>query len=437
METGQQPDSGVPNNLSVTILILNWNGRSLLQTCLPPLLHQTYANYHVVVVDNGSTDDSVAFVQENFPQVQLILNEENLGFSRGTNAGLRQISADVAVLLNNDVLVQPNWLAELIRPFHQDPQIGIVGCKLLFPNGTIQHLGAKLSYPLAHSHHFHYQEPDSGQITDLQDVPYVTGASLAVRQNVLQTIGLLDEAFHPFYYEEVDFCTRARASGFRVVVTPQAVAIHDESATMKSVSGLKLQTLHQNRLRYVLKHYTSEQFLHDFVPAEAAVLAENPNLPELDALRLAYFETAVTQPSVSPDATETQETAVRTALLNLRHAAILAKAQAVQPPPALAEFEFPPGRSWLNKLAARLREAWSRVAAKWLVRSLMQQQHKQNLHLLQQIEALHNQAKIQAQETDQLLTLLLPTQQKQQELEATLTNLQEHLNQLETQVNRL
>lgn len=436
METGQQSASGMPGNLAVAILILNWNGRSLLATCLPPLLKQSYTNYEVVVVDNGSTDDSVAFVREQFPQVRLILNGENLGFSRGTNAGLRQISADVVVLLNNDVQVQPNWLAELIRPFHQDPQIGIVGSKLLFPNGTIQHLGAELTYPLAHSRHFHYQEPDSGQITDLQDVPYVTGAALAVRREVLDAIGLLDEAFHPFYYEEVDFCTRAREAGFRVVVAPQAVAIHDESATMKSVSGLKLQTLHRNRLRYVLKHDTPQQFLHDFVPAESAFLSGHPVLPELDALQLAYFETAVHHLPVSSEAAEAEATAVRTALLNLRHAAILAKAQAVQTPPALAEFEFPSGRSWLNKLAARLREAWSRMAAKWLVRNLMQQQHKQNLHLLQQIEALHNQAAIQAQETDHLLTLLLPARQKQQELEAALAELRERLNQLEAQVER-
>ena len=434
METGQQSTSSVPDNLAVAILILNWNGRSLLATCLPPLLNQSYTNYEVVVVDNGSTDDSVAFVREQFPQVQLIQNEENLGFSLGINAGLRQISADVVVLLNNDVLVRPNWLAELIRPFHQDPQIGIVGCKLLFPDGTIQHLGAELTFPLAHSHHFHYQEPDSGQITDWQDVPYVTGASLAVRRNVLDSIGLLDEAFHPFYYEEVDFCTRARDAGFRVIVEPRAVAVHDESATMKSVSGLKLQTLHKNRLRYVLKHYTPEQFLQDFVPAETAFWAGHPILPELDALRLAYFETAVPQPTMSPEVTEAEVTAVRKALLQLRHAAILAKAQAIQPPPPLTEFHFPAGRAWLNKLAAHVREAWSRVAAKWLLRSLMQQQHKQNLYLLQQIEALQNQAEIQAQETDRLLTLMLPTQQKQQKLEAILTNLQQRLNQLESQV---
>lgn len=435
METGQQPASSVPTDVSVAVMILNWNGRFLLQTCLSPLVEQTYTNYQVVVVDNGSTDDSVPFVREQFPQVQLLQNGANLGFSRGTNAGLRQISADVVVLLNNDVRVQPNWLMELIRPFHQDPQIGIVGCKLLYPDGTIQHLGAELTYPLAHSHHFYYKEPDLTQVEVLQDVPYVTGASLAVRREVLDTIGLLDEAFHPFYYEEVDFCTRARNAGFRVVVTPRAVAIHDESATMRNVSGLKLQTLHRNRLYYVLKHYAPQQFLQDFVPAEATFLSEQPVLPELDALQLAYFRTAVPYPPVAPETSDAQTMAIRAALLQLRHMAILAKAKALQPPPALTEFEFPANRSWFNKLAARIRDAWSRVAAKWLVRSLIQQQHQQNLYLLQQVEALHNQAAIQAQEIDMLLASL-PAQPKQQEIASVIARLQQRLDQLEAQMDQ-
>ncbi|WP_420629584.1 glycosyltransferase [Candidatus Leptofilum sp.] len=418
----QQSASSTPSDLSVAVLVLNWNGRSLLETCLPTLLKQTYVNYKIVLVDNASTDESVGWVQANYPQVQIIQNEENLGFSRGINAGLRQISADVVVLLNNDVLVRPEWLVEMVRPFAQDPTVGIVGAKLLFPDGTIQHLGAELSYPLAHSHHFHYKEPDRNQIAAVRDVHYVTGASLAVRQDVLTQIGLLDEAFHPFYYEEVDFCTRARAAGFRVVVAPQAVATHDESATMAQVSGLKLQTLHQNRLRYVLKHYTLAQFLDDFVPAEAAYLAETPTPTQLAQLRLAYFATAVPQPLISPEAPVEQVTAVQNALLHLRRVAIQAKAEANQPPPNLTEFEFPESSTLLGTIAAGLRRTWSSIAAKWLVRSLMQQQNRQNQHLLRQIEQLHSQAQIQAQETDALL--------------AELGKLRQRLDQIESQVKQ-
>ena len=423
METGQESASGTPNELSVAILILNWNGRSLLETCLPPLLSQTYVNYKVVVVDNASDDDSVRWLRQHTPQVQLIQNDENLGFSRGINAGLPYVSADVIVLLNNDVLVRPNWLEELIRPFRQDPAIGIVGCKLLFPDGTIQHLGAELTYPLANSHHFHYKEPDSNQVTTLQDVPYVTGAALAVRQEVLTKIGLLDESFHPFYYEEVDFCTRARSAGYRVVVTPDAVAIHDESATMDAISGLKLPTLHRNRLRYVLKHYTPEQFLHDFVPAEAAYLAQHPIFEELDILRLVYFEAAVPQPNLPPSSSAEQLTAVQAALLQLRRAAITAKATLELAPPPLTEFTFPASDSPLGALVARLRRAWAGIAAKWLVRSLTQQQTGHNAFLKRQIERLNSQLNTQTLETDRLLTELISIQQRQQELEAEMAQL--------------
>ncbi|VAW32941.1 Glycosyl transferase, group 2 family protein, partial [hydrothermal vent metagenome] len=269
MDAAQKSESRAERIHSTAILVLNWNGRSLLQTCLPLLLNQTYSNYEVVVVDNGSSDASVSFVTEQFPQVRLIQNEGNLGFSRGINAGLRQINADVVVLLNNDVLVQPDWLAELLRPFQEDSQIGIIGSKLLYPDGTIQHLGAELTFPLARSQHFLYKEADVDGLPAVQDVPYVTGAAMAVHRSVLAQIGLLDEMFHPFYYEEVDFCYRARKAGFRVVVATQAVAIHDESASMDKVQDLKLQTLQCNRYRFVLKHYSIEQFLQEFVPAEA------------------------------------------------------------------------------------------------------------------------------------------------------------------------
>ena len=430
METGQQPDSSVPNNLSVTILILNWNGRSLLQTCLPPLLHQTYANYHVVVVDNGSTDDSVAFVQENFPQVQLILNEENLGFSRGTNAGLRQISADVVVLLNNDVLVQPNWLAELIRPFHQDPHIGIVGCQLLYPDGTIQHLGAELTYPLAHSHHFHYKATAVPNLPAVQDVPYVTGAALAIRHTVQQAIGLLDETFHPFYYEEVDYCYRAKAAGFRVVLAAQATAVHNESASLNKVPGLKLQTLHRNRYLFVLKHYTPAQFLQDFVPAEQKQLAEQYAFLNVDAIRLACLEVAIVAPHIVPqERTSAEITAVQNALLQLRETAMKAQINQQAAPPNLTEFAFPASATPFGALVSKLRQAWSSIAAKWLVRHLQQQQAVQNDYFQQQIERLTIQTESQAAEIEQLLAALLPTQHAFHQLAADFSKRQQQLDQ--------
>jgi GT2 family glycosyltransferase len=420
--------------VSAAILVLNWNGRSLLQTCLPLLLNQTVSNYEVVVVDNGSSDASVSFVTEQFPQVRLIQNEKNLGFSRGINAGLRQISADVVVLLNNDVLVQPNWLAELLRPFQEDSQIGIIGSKLLYPDGTIQHLGAELTYPLARSHHFHYKKADVDELPAVQDVPYVTGAAMAVHRSVLTRVGLLDEMFHPFYYEEVDFCYRAKAAGFRVVVATQAVAVHDESVSMNKVQDLKLQTLQRNRYRFVLKHYSIEQFLQEFVPAETAQLASNQLFADVDAIRLACLQTAVAAPTIlPPNSTVEQITAVQKALLQLRETAILAKATQETPPPTLHEFTFPQTDSPFQPLIAKFRAFWSSIAAKWLVRSLQQQQSYHNQFLQRQIKRMGVQARSQSMEIEQLLAALLPTQQAQKQLQVDLAALQKQLDDLATE----
>lgn len=437
METGQNPANHMPNDLSVAVLILNWNGRSLLQTCLPLLLNQTYGNYQVVVVDNGSSDESVAFIAEHFPQVRLIQNEENLGFSRGINVGLSQVEADVAVLLNNDVLVQPNWLEELVRPFTTSSEIGIVGCKLLYPDGSVQHLGAELTYPLAHSHHFHYKETDVSDLPAVQDVPYVTGAAMAVHHSVLAKIGLLDETFHPFYYEEVDYCYRARAAGYRVVVATQAAAVHNESMTIRKVQDLMLQTRHRNRYRFVLKHYSLEQFLQEFVPAETAYLKNHHLFLDVDAVRLACLEMAIKVPNILPAETPAEQlTAVQKALLQLRETAILSKASAEAPPPELEEFSFPASGSRLGSIIAKFRQAWSSIAAKWLVRRLRQQQTLHNQFLQRQIGRLETQGRSQALEIEHLLATFLPVQESLKHLEADLAQLQEKLVQTTAESER-
>ncbi|MCP5101076.1 MAG: glycosyltransferase family 2 protein, partial [Chloroflexi bacterium] len=306
----------------VSVLVLNWNGRSLLANTLPPLLVQDYPNYEVVLVDNASTDDSVAFVQQQFPQVRVVQHAENLGFSRGYNVVLANQQADIVLLMNNDVVATPECITAVTRPLITDNNIGIVGGKLLFPNNSIQHAGATLTYPLATSNHFHYKEDDTGQVPPQKDVNYVTGAVMAISQQVLTNVGLLDSGFYPFYYEEVDYCYRVRAAGYRVVAVSDNLGIHDESTSMKRVKGKKAHAYQKNRLRFVLKHYTPTQFLHDFVPAEQASLEQVTQSDVLQLLRLVYLETAVSLPTLFQTLDyEGEIMAVQTALITLRQAA--------------------------------------------------------------------------------------------------------------------
>lgn len=429
MEINQQSVSSVPNELSVAILVLNWNGRSLLQTCLPLLLNQTYKNYEVVVVDNGSTDGSNTLVLEQFPQVRLIQNKENIGFSRALNVGARQVEADVIVLLNNDVFAQPDWLAKLIRPFTESPEIGIVGSKLLFPDGTIQHLGAELTYPLGLSHHLYAKEDAAAipPLPDVKDMAYVTGAAFAIHKSVREKIGLLDEMFHPIYYEEVDYCYRARAAGFRVVVATKSVAIHNESTSMNQLPDFKIKMLQRNRYRFILKHYSVNQFLADFVPAETEYLQQQPVVGEKEAIRLACLEMAILAPTILPPTTTPAEvTAVQNALLQLRQTAVMATAKRANTPPPLEEFAFPRTGSAMQALIGRFRSAWSSVAAKWLTRNLLQQQHLQNIYLQQQLDHLSLEAKSQAAEIEQLLSMLLPMQQEPPQRQSELAHSKTH-----------
>ncbi|MGD2079226.1 MAG: glycosyltransferase family 2 protein, partial [Chloroflexota bacterium] len=209
---------------SVTILILNWNGRQVVPRCLSALEALDYPDLRIVVADNGSADDSLAYIRDNHPQVEVIELGHNMGFARGNNAGFARLAhkSDLLVLLNTDVYVRPGWLTALVQPFSR-PDTGVSGAKLLFLDEKhIQHAGGEMGYPLAISRHIGYQELDDGQPEDEQEVPYVTGASLAIRWSLAQELGLFDEQFAPYYYEEADLCARVWQAGYKVIYVPQA-----------------------------------------------------------------------------------------------------------------------------------------------------------------------------------------------------------------------
>lgn len=395
---------------TVEIVVLSWNGRSLLQQYLPALTRLDYPAYQIIVVDNGSTDDTIPFLASEYHQVRLIANDANLGFSRGINPGLRQTSADVVVLLNNDVEVRPNWLTELVRPLHDQPDIGITGAKLYFPDGrTLQHAGAMLEQPLAIGRHRFYRQPDTGQADELCDVDYVTGAAMAVHRRVINQIGLLDESFAPFYYEETDYCTRARNAGFRVVYVPTAVAIHHESLTFNQIRTQQFHNLNLNRLRYVLRHTAPPTFLHTFIPAEAADMAARELGQHILLLRQVYLEAMLALDEMAPTYTPDEQRAALTALAGLANDAshllsrkvketemrdywLLEKAEVTERP-----FQSP--TPVIGPLLAWFRTQWNNVATKWYVRPLLAQQNQYN-QLAAQLLADHD-GRLIAQDHDQ------------------------------------
>jgi GT2 family glycosyltransferase len=264
---------------SVVVLVLAWNGRNFLPTCLRALEAQQFGDqWAVLVVDNGSTDGSPELVRSEFPDVALITNRTNLGFGKGNNFGIQTLLdgtapgvdfvPDIIVLLNQDTEVAPDWLAQLIAPFEHDEQIGIVGCKLLFPDGRLQHAGGLVLWPLATGMHRGTGEQDTGQYDNETTADYVTAAAVAVHRRVWETVGLFDAGFTPAYYEDVDLCYRARAAGFEIVYTPHAIVTHYENASLQGQSAAHQRAYHRNRIRFVLKYIQPHTFSSEFIAAE-------------------------------------------------------------------------------------------------------------------------------------------------------------------------
>jgi GT2 family glycosyltransferase len=378
----------------VAVLILNWNGRELLSRCLPSLAELDYPDYRVIVADNGSTDDSVAFVRERYPAATVIELGENFGFSKGYNEAVRRarLSADVLVLLNNDVIPEPDWLGHLVAPF-ADAGIGITGGKLYFADGrTIQHAGAELSYPTAYSHHYFYREVDQGQADEPRDVPYVTGAALAIRGALVGELGLFDEAFAPFYFEEADLCSRVRAAGYRVRYVPEARAIHLEGSSFEKSRAGRQFYFQRNRLRYVLKHYSTPQFLEDFCPAEMQRLRETPaSAEDLTIVRRAYLEAMLYLPHLDATSGQAEDVPALQAALERLLLANLEVEPIMRPSPPdealqdklgelkqIREHEFRSGKAVIGPAVAAFRRAWGSVAARWYAQSILDQQNRVN-----------------------------------------------------------
>jgi GT2 family glycosyltransferase len=231
----------------------------------------------------------------------LIENDANLGFGGGLNVGLRALLAaeppDYVILLNQDTVVAPGWLATILEPF-DDTDVGAVGCKLLYPDGkTIQHAGAYLEYPRAIAQHLGWHQPDVGQYDQTRDVEYVTAAALALRVAALQEVGIFDEGYNPGYYEDTDLLWRLRQAQYRVVYTGAASSLHLESTSSPDIVR-RSKLYNRNRLRFVLKTYPGAAFWQDFVPAERMFIAQHGVADEARALRWAYLHALIALPDI-------------------------------------------------------------------------------------------------------------------------------------------
>lgn len=239
------------------IVILNWNGRENTLECLGSISRIAYSPYRVIVVDNGSTDDSVAAIGQAYPQVEVIANCENLGFARGINVGIKAALAQGAryvLILNNDVVVDEGLLSELIQAAAADPSLGVLSPKIYeYHTQRVWFAGAKKRrFPPGFTI-MGYQKKDGQRFNIPQEIHYAFGCGMLVKAEVFDRIGLFDEAYL-MYNEDLDFCERARWAGYKVMYVPAARMEHKVSASAGVDSPFKWYSLARYMVPFFLKH---------------------------------------------------------------------------------------------------------------------------------------------------------------------------------------
>lgn len=214
-----------------TVVIPNWNGRRFLGICLSSLRKQTFQDFEAVVVDNGSTDGSAEYIEENFPEAGVVALDENRGFAAAANAGIQASGAEFVVLLNNDTEQNPLWLESLITAADAHPEAGFFASKLLdFEDRTILDGAADAIHWSGLTLRIGHGERDLGQYDEQKPVFGACGAAAMYRRAMLGDIGLFDEDFIS-YCEDGDLSFRAQLMGYDCIYAPSAVVYHMGSAT--------------------------------------------------------------------------------------------------------------------------------------------------------------------------------------------------------------
>ena len=244
----------------VYVLLVNWNTARHTLACLDSLQHVSYPNYRVLVIDNASRDDSVNAIARAYPHVPIVRNSRNMGFTGANNVGFEhalRAGADFVYLLNTDTWVAADFLLKAVETATSATSIGIVGSKVLHADkpDRIQFAGAQVNLTSGYSGRpFGYNQLDQGQYDSVTDVDRVTGCAMLVSRACLEATEGFDDAFFAFH-EDVDLCLRARALGFRVVMSPKSCVWHEGGgSTNGAVSSAHMYYDVRNGLRLAQKH---------------------------------------------------------------------------------------------------------------------------------------------------------------------------------------
>jgi GT2 family glycosyltransferase len=240
----------------VSAIVVNWNGKEYLEDCLQSLHAQTFSDFEFILVDNGSTDGSIEYVQQNFPGwVRVLRNVRNEGFSGGNNRGIRAVSGKYIVLLNNDAQADPRWLEELVRVAEENPRAGMLACKIYLQGGSniIDNVG-HLIYRDGLNRGRGRLEVDRGQYEKTEEVFFPSGCAALYRREMLEEVGLFDEDFFA-YGDDTDLGLKGRLAGWKCLYVPRAVVHHRYSQSSGAYSPLKAFYAERNRVWIAVKYF--------------------------------------------------------------------------------------------------------------------------------------------------------------------------------------
>ncbi|WP_278554286.1 glycosyltransferase family 2 protein [Elizabethkingia bruuniana] len=257
--------------MKIAIAILNWNGKSWLEKFLPNVIANSQSA-EVYVIDNASTDDSVAYISTHFPSVKIVINQQNHGFAGGYNEGLKQIHADIYCLLNSDVEVTPEWLVPVAALFEKNPDIAAIQPKVLDYNrknffefagaggGLIDNLG----YPYCRGRVFENVEEDKGQYNDETEIFWASGCCLFIRSEDFWKQNGFDARFFA-HQEEIDLCWRLKNSGRKIYYTGKSTIYHVGGGTLQKQNPRKTYLNIRNNLSMMLKNLPSDKLYLIFI----------------------------------------------------------------------------------------------------------------------------------------------------------------------------
>ena len=248
------PGKGTPPKVGV--VILNWNNAQDTVECLESVSNLRYPNYLVLVVDNGSTDDSASRIRARYPEIEIVETGENLGYAGGNNIGISQalaLGVDCVCVLNNDVTVAPDFLTPLLASLRKKPDVGLV-TPLLADMASPEHiwaLGSAVDGRTGTVNRLHAGDlVRDWQATESFEIDVASGAAMLVKRQVFERVGFLDEAFY-LYYEETDWCLQVRRAGYRILAVPASLTWHKVSATLGHASPVIDYYMLRNHLRLI------------------------------------------------------------------------------------------------------------------------------------------------------------------------------------------